>query len=316
MAYYLVFAALIVISALFCIVLRYCYDVCFYHPHRHRKCAQEYIDKGQDNPGRQVVNELMKSLLERKYVSYSIRSFDGTALYAKYYHIKDGAPLEIAFHGYRSCGERDFCGGADICKKVGINLLIVEQRSHGASTDNTITFGIKERYDVAAWVDFAVEQFGKETQILLCGVSMGAATVLMASDLDLPDNVKCIVADCPYSSPKEIITHVCSKKGYPVGLFYPMIKLSARFFGKFELTDLGAIDSVGKTNIPILFIHGDEDDFVPTQMSKRMYNVCTCQKQIEIFPEATHAMSYVVDPVRYEKIIIDFVSKYVDLKSK
>ena len=152
---------------------------------------------------------LIKEMDALTYESISITASDGVKLYARYYHVHDGAPLQIQFHGYRGSAFRDFCGGHKLAREAGHNILLVDQRAHGKSGGNTITFGIKERYDCLSWVNYAVERFGKETPIFLSGVSMGAATVLMASELNLPDNVVGMIADSPYSSPDEIIRKVC-----------------------------------------------------------------------------------------------------------
>lgn len=146
---------------------------------------------------------------ELTFESVFITSFDGVKLYARYYHVRDGAPLQIQFHGYRGSALLDFCGGNKLAREIGHNTLVVDQRAHGKSGGNTITFGINERYDCLSCINYAVERSGKETPIFLSGVSMDAATVLMASELNLPDNVIGIIADSPYSSPEEIIRKVC-----------------------------------------------------------------------------------------------------------
>ena len=138
------------------------------------------------------------------YEQVYITSFDGTKLAARYYHLSDSAALQIQFHGYRSTAVRDFSGGFQLAQKMGRNLLVVDQRASGKSEGTTICFGIKEKYDCLEWIKYALERFG-DIPIMLTGVSMGGATVLMASELDLPENVKCIVSDCPYTSPYEII---------------------------------------------------------------------------------------------------------------
>ena len=144
----------------------------------------------------------------------------------------------------------------------GYNLLLIEQRALGGSEGRTITFGIKEKYDCLSWINYAIERFGKDVKIILGGVSMGAATVLMASALDLPKNVKCISADCGYTSPEAIIRKVCREDmGIPDWLGFPFVRLGARIYGGFSILDGGAIEAVKQAKVPLMIMHGDEDDF-------------------------------------------------------
>ena len=157
----------------------------------------------------------IKVLNETEYEKIRIKSRDGKLLPGRYYHTADGAPVHIEFHGYRSRATTDFCGINILVRDLGHNTLLVDQRAHGESGGKTISFGIKERLDCLDWVNYVIDRFGKDVKIILSGLSMGAATVLMASELELPDNVVGIMADCPYSSPKEIIMQECEKMGLP-----------------------------------------------------------------------------------------------------
>ena len=237
-----------------------------------------------------------------------IKSFDGLILHGRYDHIQDGAPLEILFHGYRSCVFRDCSGGHALARKMGFNTLVVDQRAHGESEGQVISFGINERQDCKDWIRYAVDRFGSETPILLSGLSMGAATVLMASELDLPGNVVCIVADSPYSAPGAIIEKVCSDMHYPVLLCRPFIHLGALLYGHFRLNSCSAADAVRKTDIPILLIHGEADHFVPCSMTQEIMEASASPTQAHTFPNAGHGLSYITDPRRYEQIVFRFLS--------
>ena len=129
---------------------------------------------------------------------------DGTDLFGRYYHHRDGAPVVLIFHGYTGYAQRDGLGGYTLCRKLGYNVLLPDQRAHGHSGGHTITMGAKEQYDAQGWANWAAERFGLDTPLFLMGVSMGAATVMLASGLPLPSSVKGIVADCGYTSAKEI----------------------------------------------------------------------------------------------------------------
>ena len=174
----------------------YTYRIAFYSPKKGRDKISTFASHKYD-PYRKEINRLFCQLSDRPYEEVSIESFDGLTLFGRYYHVKDGAPLDIGFHGYRSSALTDFAGGSELSFSMGHNLLLIDERAHGRSEGRTITFGIQERWDVERWARFAVERFGADVQIILYGVSMGAATVLMAAGLDLPENVKGIIADCP-----------------------------------------------------------------------------------------------------------------------
>ena len=249
----------------------------------------------------------MEQLKEITAEDVFINSFDGLKLHGRYYHVKDGAPLDIQFHGYNGNAMRDFCGGNKISRESGHNSLLIDQRAHGMSRGKTISFGINERKDCLSWVRYAVERFGEDTEIVLSGVSMGAATVLMASDLGLPKNVKAIVADCGYSSPKAIINKVMRDSGLPDKLMYPFVWLGAMVFGKFNLTESSAVSAVSESDVPILIIHGGADDFVPCYMAEEIYKACRSEKKLLIVPGAGHGMSYLVDKDLYEKTVKDFI---------
>ena len=188
--------------------------------------------------------DIMRSVpFEEVYIT----AHDGKKLFARYYHTKNNAPVQIQFHGYKSNAYLDFCGGHYLARKVEHNVLVVDQRSHGKSEGNTITFGVKERRDVLSWIEYVINHFGSDTPIILCGLSMGAATVLMSADLGLPENVKGIIADCPYSSPKEIIQKVGKDMHFPPKLLYPFVKLGAFVFGQFNVDESSAVTAVSKT---------------------------------------------------------------------
>lgn len=255
------------------------------------------------------IYKVIDNLISQKYEEVSILSHDGLRLFGRYYHIKDDAPLVILFHGYRSTAMRD-CGGAfKMCNSAGYNMLIIDQRAHGKSEGHTMSFGIKERYDCLRWANYASNRFGENSKIILYGVSMGAATVLMASDLELPKNVVGIIADCGYTSPKEIICKVCREMRLPPVLTYPFIKLGAFIFGGFNLDGASAVSSLKKCKVPVLFVHGEDDMFVPCDMGRENYESCASEKQLLTIPTAGHAMSYFADNKLYVETVQGFMKR-------
>ena len=286
----------------------YAYRIAFYSPVKGREEIPQI--KGEKYEiHRDAMRPLFRKLKETPCEYVTIHSHDGLTLHGRYYHQKDGAPLAIGFHGYRSCWLTDFCGGADMTFRMGQNLLLIDQRGHGKSEGRTITFGIKERQDLLCWVNYAIDRFGPDVKILLYGVSMGGATVLMASGMDLPENVKGIIADCPYSAPLEIITEVGKQSGYPMKLLTPFLILGAKIFGGFDLKEFTAAESVKNSKIPMLIIHGEDDTFVPPDMSLAIQNNNRAIIQRQTFPGAYHCLSYIVDTPRYESIVMDFMKE-------
>lgn len=287
----------------------YAYRTAFYsHPQKRAKSTDAL-----NGPQYQAVAEnihRMSSIMERiPYEPVAIRSYDGLHLYGRYYHVSDNAPLEILFHGYRSHPYRDCSGGHALSRKMGFNALVVDQRAHGASDGSTISFGILERKDLFLWVNWANQRFGNQIPIILSGLSMGGATVLMSADQPLPDNVCCIIADSPYSSPLEIIEKVAKDQHLPPKICRPFLLLAARFIGKFSLTETTAAKAVSKTRLPILLIHGEDDHFVPCEMSRTIATKGSNHIQLETFPDAGHGLCYMVDPKRYEYVVYHFLNK-------
>ena len=263
--------------------------------------GEQYEDK---RPG---ISKAIEEMLARPYESVTITSFDGKKLFARYYHVADGAPVQIMFHGYKSSAILDFSGGSNLAVKMGHNCLVVDQRSHGKSEGHIITFGIKERKDCLSWIHYARVRFGQDVSIILVGLSMGAATVLMAADQELPANVKGIIADCPYSSPKAIIQKVCKDIHFPPKFMYPFIRLGAFLFGHFQLEESSPVTAVQQAHIPLLLIHGEDDRFVPCEMSAEIQKACASPVTRITIPGAGHGLCYLVAPEKYEAAILRFM---------
>ena len=285
----------------------YAYRVAFFSPKANRERIPR-VTGPRYAPYRAEISRIFHQLHDRPCELVSIRSFDGLTLSGRYYHVRDGAPLDIGFHGYRSSPFTDFAGGSELSFAMEHNLLLIDQRAHGKSQGRTISFGILERRDVLSWVDYALERFGSDTKILLYGVSMGASTVLMASDLTLPENVRGIVADCPFTSPLEIILHVGKSNPVPNALIRPFAILGAKLYGGFDLLETDAARSVARAKVPILIIHGEEDSYVPCPMSEAAARANPALVTRHTFPGAEHAISYLVDTGRYHRIVKEFVS--------
>ncbi len=283
-----------------------CYIKAFFQDPRKKQDHYRLPDGKHFDEGKEKMYALIKEMEEVPYEQVYTDSYDGVKLAARYYHVADGAPLQIQFHGYRGTAIRDFCGGNKLARKCGFNTLLADMRAHGKSGGRTITFGVRERHDVLSWIKYASERFGRETEIWLAGVSMGAATVLMASELGLPDNVKGVIADSPYAVPSDIIADTCRKMRISPRLAMPFIRLGARIYGGFRLNSASALHAVENTDIPILIIHGEDDDIVPCDMSRMLYEHCKGYAELHTFPDAGHGLSYMRDNARYERVIKNF----------
>ena len=280
-----------------------------------------YSPRGQQNDDHHIyVTVKSKERLERSlrnidelcakpYEPVYIRSFDNLRLRGRYYHWKDGAPLAILCHGYRGTPPRDFCGGANLFFSLGFNVLMIEERAHCGSEGHTITFGVKERYDVLNWCRYAVKRFGRQIKIILAGISMGGGTVLMASALDLPENVRGILADCPFTSPAEIVAEVGKARGIRFKFAYTLTALAARLFGGFSLKGADAAEAVKQAKVPILILHGEADDLVPCDMSRKIAANNPALIELHTFPGALHGQSYTEDKARYAALVEAFVQK-------
>lgn len=299
---------LLALIAVFALVLRILYRMAFLSPDRVQNDIFNIPDDPQYAPYRELSVQLIEALRDRPCEMVSIRSHDGLMLQGRYYHCRDGAPLDICFHGYRGTAIRDMCGIIRLFDDLKHNVLLVDQRAHGGSQGHAISFGINERWDCLDWVNYTRTRYGEDVPILLCGVSMGAATVLMASDLDFGGSVRGILADSPYSSPREIIQKVCRDLHLPAGLLWPLIDLSARLWGRFSLTELTAAEAVGRSGLPVLILHGEDDRFVPHQMSAAIAQARPDVRR-HTFPGAAHAFSNIVDTPRYERIAKDFIQR-------
>ncbi|MBR5597583.1 MAG: prolyl oligopeptidase family serine peptidase [Lachnospiraceae bacterium] len=276
----------------------------------HLDTNHYFVPEGEqyDNV-REGIKKSVAQMAARQYEPITITSFDGSKLFARYYHVADNAPVQIMFHGYKSSSLLDCSGGSYFAHKLGHNAIVVDQRSHGQSDGTIITFGIKERKDCFCWIEYAIKRFGANTKIILSGLSMGAATVLMVNDLGLPENVKGIIADCPYSSPKEIIMKVCKDMHFPSKLMYPFVWLGARIFGHFNLTESSAKEAIKNCTIPILLLHGLEDTLVPCDMSRFMQQSGAKDITLVTFEGAGHGLSYMIIPDKYENAVMEFTKR-------
>lgn len=250
-------------------------------------------------PHRERMLAWIRELREMPCEEVSIRSFDGLTLRGRYYEYAPGAPVELMFHGYRGNSERDLCGGVQRCFQLGHSALLVDQRGAGRSEGHVITFGIRESRDCADWARFAAEKFGPKCRLILCGLSMGAATVLTAAGEELPEQVVGVLADCGYTTPRAILCKCARQAKVPARPIWLLARLGARLFGGFDLEERSPLEAMSRCRVPVIFFHGEDDAFVPCSMSRENCAACAAPKRLVTVPGAGHGLSYVIDPEGY-----------------
>ena len=213
-------------------------------------------------------------LKEHRVKDIYIISHDGLRLHGLWVKAHNAKGTVILAHGYRSTYLLDLSAALPFYHGLGLNILIPEQRSHGKSEGRFITFGVKESADMQQWIQYHNANYG-EVPVLLAGVSMGASSMLYLADKDLPMNVRGIIADCGFSSPKDIISEVFHRVIHLSAV--PTIwvtELLARMFADFSLYEKDSRKILANSRVPVLLVHGTEDGFVPCEMSRAGFASC------------------------------------------
>ncbi|MWV46420.1 alpha/beta fold hydrolase [Paenibacillus sp. HJL G12] len=244
---------------------------------------------------------------------WEMDSDDGIRL--KGYYLAASKPSDktvIIAHGY-SGNATQMSGYARMYHEdLGYNILLPDARGHGESDGNYIGFGWPERKDIVKWIQRVLDVNGADTQMVLHGVSMGGATVMMTSGEDLPSNVKAIVEDCGYTSVKDELTFQL-KRMYHLPAF-PIVEttsLLTKMRAGYFFGEASALEQIKKSKTPTLFIHGDNDTFVPTEMVHQVYENSPVEKELYIVPKAGHGEAYRMDPVKYEQVVSAFIGRFV-----
>ena len=253
----------------------------------------------------------LRWLREHDAQDVAVKSFDGLTLRGKWVPAENPKATIILFHGYHTHYIHDFAGIFSMYRSIGLNLLLVRQRSHGESGGKYITFGVRERKDVLSWVEFHNRTHGMDN-VFLGGMSMGASTVLFAAGEDLPPNVRGITADCGFSSPAEILGHIIRRDYHlPSRLVIPLMDVWARTLGGFSFYECSTRQTLARSKTPILFIHGTADTFVPCSMSQSGYACCASSREIHLIDGAGHGRAYLFEPERLTKALIDFFNRNI-----
>ena len=255
---------------------------------RHMPVCGKFINVSGGKPDKDFAlrrQEAAKALKDQPSEEFTLTSFDGLALKAHLVASDSPKRLVIAFHGWRSTWNRDFCMVAPFWRESGCNVLYVEQRGQGESEGKYMGFGLLERKDCQAWAAWAARQW-PDLPIYLSGISMGATTVLMAAGETLPKNVKGITADCGFTSPKAIWRHVTEQN---LHMSYSAMK---------------------DCRTPVLFVHGTADAFVPIEMTYENYLACAAPHRLVVIPGAGHGMSYALEPETCRRAMESFWGEF------
>lgn len=271
--------------------------------------------KAKNSPSytHEVPEDDQKWIDHQTFRDVSIHTFDGLTMKAKFLeHRPKTNKYIIAVHGYHTSNIKEFAYYLRYLYDLGFNILLPDNRAHGESEGDYIGFGWLDRLDILEWIHSVQAHQGfQPTQIVLFGISMGGSAVLMASGENLPDDVKCIISDCSYTTAEEEFKNVLKRHHIPSWLIMPAAKLVSRKKLGFDFTDASAVDQVKKSKTPTLFIHGDKDTLVPDIMVHELYDACSAEKDLLIMKGATHADSYITNRPLYEKTVSKFINKYV-----
>ena len=261
---------------------------------------------------KRAVRESRLWLDNAEYEEVYLNSNDGYRLFAKLIRRGEQAKGTVIFaHGYHSSCRRDLAIQARAAYEDGYNILLIYQRSHGISEGKYICFGTKERYDLLLWAEYISGRF-PHMPIALFGLSMGGATVMMASALPLPAEVRCIIADCGFTSPREIIANTLRTRRHII--VYPTIffmNFWSMLLARFNYFELSTLEELKKNTRPLLLIHGGLDTYVPTEMSYRNAAVASELCELYVVPEAKHAQAVYFDIEGYRQRELDFLNKHM-----
>lgn len=256
------------------------------------------------------LNDAQKWLEEKSnYSDKYIESYDKLQLHS-YVVTQNSNKWAIVVHGYGGSGKL-MSDKSKYFYDMGYNVLIPDLRGHGKSEGDYIGMGWKDRLDIISWINFIINE-NPNAEIVLHGTSMGAATVLMTSGENLPSNVKAIVADCAYTSAwdefsYQLETYLKVPSYYILNVTNMVTKLKAGY----SLKEASALECVKKATVPILYIHGDKDKFVPYSMMDKLYDATNSPKEKLTIEGGEHANSDLVSPFLYWLTVEDFLNQYV-----
>ena len=239
-----------------------------------------------------------------------ITSRDGLKLHGYLIPRENARGTFILIHGWRSRAAYDFSVIWDQYHGMGYNILAIEQRTIGQSEGNYICFGVKEQYDLIDWAHYVGTRFGEQSPIIFSGISMGSSTVMFALGNDeLPKNVVGAIADCGFTSAWDEFCYLLRTQYHlPKFPFLYIAEIYARIFCGISFRKYNSTNTLKNAKIPVLFIHGEADDFVPPEHTQKNYAACASRRELFTVKDAGHGLSYLVDRENADKKLTEFIS--------
>ena len=215
----------------------------------------------------------------------------------------------ILCHGFHSSAQWDFSCALKSLHDKGFQLLVIDQRAHGESEGRFLTMGVMERMDIRNWAVWMLVHFGETHPVILEGMSMGAASVLMAANVGLPVNVKGLISDCGFTCPREIFLSVMRSIHIP-RFFLWGAAIACRCIAGFDIDGADTRKALAESDLPLLMVHGESDSFVPCYMSQQGFAAAkSADKRLITVPGAEHGMSFVVDEPTVSAALDDFYDR-------
>lgn len=238
-----------------------------------------------------AVNEAEAKLKKHRFRRVAVKSFDGLILNGFIKKAENEKRIILAAHGYKSSWFKDFALVSEHLFESDCTVLFIEQRAHGKSEGEYTSFGIHERHDCLTWLDYIIRNTDSHLPVYLYGVSMGATSVLMASEKILTSRVKGIIADSPFTSPIDIISHTLDRKikknVSKERLIEHLDLMLMKRFG-FSMYDFSVDEALKSVSRPVLLFHGTEDRLTPFSMTEKIFNNCHSEKSLVIFENSKH----------------------------
>lgn len=264
---------------------------------------QEYMEKSAP---------LSEWAQEQSYEDVYITARDDIRLHALYFPAENSDNKIVIFHHGYTSKAIDNVNHLKFFHDMGYDALLLDLRAHGESGGKYVGYGVLDRFDTQMWVRYVRERFGNDIRIVLHGTSMGATTALMALGVpEVQKEVSAVIADCGFTSRDEIFAHVV-KKNYHLPTF-PMMQINNLYSKKaagYKGNEYSTVDALENNQVPVLFIHGEKDKFVPVWMSKENYRVCGASlKKLLIVENAGHGSSIFEDRELYERTEKEFLDE-------
>ncbi|MEA4831068.1 hypothetical protein SDC9_80576 [bioreactor metagenome] len=277
--------------------------------------------KNKEVPPQNECNEYMdfadkgKEYLKTKYtekvqiISEDRKKLSATIVLSNAVHTDGKLKFTVCIHGYRSNGLNDFAMMAEYFTDAGFGMLIPDNRSHGESEGKYIGFGWNDRKDCLSWCEYLVKRYGEDIEIVLMGISMGATAVMAALGENTIPQIKCAVEDCGYSNAwEELSLQLYNTYGLkPFPALY-LVSIWNKIINGYFISENNALKQIKNSKLPILFIHGENDRYVPLYMVNKLYEAYEGPKMLYIAPNAAHAQSFIKNQENYKKKLDEFFS--------